>query len=351
MLDPAASFKTHIAQEQLKIAEIYDVTLINGDVYNYTSHSADIEWNGTYTAIPMSRSPITYLMNSSADDVTISLGNISGDLFSLLMSNAIDAATVAIKRIRWDDTYAANKELLLFQGVADLEFNRKDLILHCRSILDSLNVQVPKNLYQEECNNRLFDTVCTLTRSDYALVGTVTDDGGDGLILTDSTRGKSLKAAFDGADSDNPIELGDAISGGIGGGNAVCVAIVYSTSATGYIWYVNLIGVDFADDEVITGGGNTITINGTPAEDTTFYALGEVEFTDGNNNGYRKMILSNSGNNSVMAVAFPNEILAGDGYKIYPGCDKRAVTCQDKFSNEANYKGDLYLPKVEETIM
>lgn len=352
MLDPNSNYVQHINQEQVKIAEIYDVTLANGDIFKYTSHSKDIEWNGTYVSIPITRSEIAYKLNSSADDVTISIGNITGGLFNLLMSNAIDAANIVIKRVIWSEPYAADMELLLFQGTADLEFDRQILVLHCRSILDSLNIKVPKNLYQEECNNRLFDALCTLTQSDFVLAGTVTDDGGDGLTLIDDTRGEALKASFDNGDETNPIELGDAINGNIGGGNAICLAISYVTDSTGFIWYVLTIGIDFIDGEVVTGGGNTITIDGTPAEDTMFWALGEVEFTDGNNDGYRRMILSSSDGTEVMAVAFPNEILSGDNYNIYPGCDKRAKqTCREKFSNEENYKGDLYLPKIEETIM
>lgn len=351
MLSPHADFQSHIALDKLKIAEIYDVTLVNGDVYYYTSHSKNITWSETYVSLPIRRSPIEYKMNLSADDVTISLANISGDLFDLLMNNAVDAAVVVIKRIIWDETYDSDMELILFQGIADLEFDRRILTLHCRSSLDGLNVQVPKNLYQEECNNRLFDTLCILTQSDYALAGSATSDGGDGITLIDSTRGSLMKVAFDGGDSSNPVEIGDALVGGDGGGTAVCTAIVYSTSATGTLWYANLVAPDFVDDEVITGGGNTVTVNGTPAEDTEFYALGEVEMTSDLNDGYRRMILSHSGNNTVLAVAFPNEILSGDAYNIYPGCDKRATTCRDKFDNENNFHGYLYGPKIEETIM
>jgi len=348
-----ANFAAAIAEDLVKVAELYEITLANGVTYYYTSHSADISWSNEYTAIPVTRSQISYKMNLESDDVTVTLGNISGLLYSILQNNSVDGANIVIKRVLWDETYAADMEMTIFQGRADIEFNRRDLILHCHSALDGLGIQVPKIIYQEGCNNNLFDTLCTLTRADYAYSGSATADGGDKFTLTDSIRGTTYKLAFDAGDEDNPIEIADTVTGQVGGGTGKVVGISYVESDSGYMWFVEQNGLPFADGEQLQNvGGDSVDCDGTAAADVTFYALGEVEMTSGNNDGFRRMILSQSGGDVAMITAFPNEIENGDTYDVYPGCDGRATeSCLNKFNNVSNFNGYLYIPKIESTIM
>ncbi len=85
------------------------------------------------------------------------------------------------------------------------------------------------------------------------------------LMCTEKV-GKIYKVAFDAGDSSNPVEKGDALTGDdTTPGAAICCKIVYSAAATGTIWYSECTH-QFVDDEVITGGGNTVTVNGTPEE-------------------------------------------------------------------------------------
>jgi SPP1 family predicted phage head-tail adaptor len=76
--------------------------------------------------------------------------------------------------------------------------------------------------------------------------------------------GPVWKVAFDGADSSNPIEKGDALTGNdTTPGDALCSKIRYDSAAAGTIWYTEMTH-QFVNNEVITGGGNTVTVNGTP---------------------------------------------------------------------------------------
>jgi len=294
------------------------------------------------------RGPIQFNTNLQADTVQVFLANISGDLYNLVQKNVLDAVGITIKRICWDDTYAADKELTLFVGTGDAEFNRQILTLDCRSILDSLNIQVPRRLYQEPCNYGLFDDNCGLTRASYAYSGTAT--GGTTTTLIDTTRGTVYKLEFD--DATGTIAIGETITGGTNGYTAVVVQIVYDTTTTGRVWYVELSNANnFEDDEVVANGADNVTVNGTPAADATFYAQGELEVTGGNNNGCRRPIMKDSASTTTVMWPFPNVMGAGDTYNIYPGCDKKGVTCEQKFGNEAKFSGFLYVPKVEEVIM
>lgn len=348
-----ASVSTAIAAGTVKVCEIYILELASGTTYRYTSHSKDIVWDAgsnTYTSTVIVREPVQYTTNFESDSVRVLLGNISGDLYALVQANVLEAVKITIKRILWDDSYAADKEVVVFKGWADVEFNRQVLILTCRPLLDLMNVKVPKHTWQEGCNHRLFDISCTLIRTNYAYAGTAT--GGTTLTLVDTTRGIVYKIAFDNGDEDNPTEVGQTVTGGTGAGTAVILYIVYLTATTGYVWYVEQSGVQFVDDEVLTDGDtDTIIVNGTPAEDTSFYEMGEIEITGGDNDGQRRPILSNSSNTITVLWPFPSAIVNSDTYNIYPGCDKRAITCKEKFDNNVHFRGFLYIPKIEETIM
>jgi len=219
-----ATFSTAIAEGSLKVAELFILELADGSVYRYTSHSKNITWDAgsnTYTAIVISRGPIQFTNSFESDSVEVRIGNISGDLYAEVQANVLDACKITIKRILWDDTYAVDKEIIVFIGFADIEFDRSVLILQCRPLEDSLNVKLPRHTYQEPCNNSLFDTTCSLIRTTHKYEGTAT--GGTSITLIDTDRGSVYKVAFDGGDSSNAIEIGDTITGGVGAGTGVVV--------------------------------------------------------------------------------------------------------------------------------
>ena len=84
--------------------------------------------------------------------------------------------------------------------------------------------------------------------------------------------------AFDGGDENNPIEIGDTVTGQTGSGTGVVVNIIYLTAATGYLWYVQQTGTQFVDDEELqNAGADAVDCNGAPAEDIEFYKNGEID--------------------------------------------------------------------------
>jgi hypothetical protein len=215
MLEPNANFIAAIEESELRIAEIYDFTLISGQVFRYTSHAQNLIWNAgddTYVAIPLTRSMLHQNINLEVDEVEISLSNISNDFTDALQNNVLNNIAVTIKRIIWDETYASDMEITKFIGVGDVSFNRRDLTIQCKSILDSLNIQVPRDEWQEPCNKLLFDVDCSLVEDTYKYTGVVAT--GDNISFTDVIRGPVYKLAFDNGDINNPIGIGDAITGG-----------------------------------------------------------------------------------------------------------------------------------------
>jgi hypothetical protein len=254
MREIAASFIAALADAKLKLAEIYDLTLADGTIYRLTTHSKDIIWNAagdTYTHYPMAREPANFTTNFESGGLIVALANITGALADDVQKNILEAAVLKLRRIPWNETYAADMEMLIYQGLVDVEFDRQVLMLEVRSKTNLLGRKLPGQTYQEPCNHRLFDDNCGLTKANYEYSGIAT--GGSRTTLIDTTRGTIYKVAFDGGDSSLPFSAGDTITGGVGGGTAVVLHIVYLTATTGFLWYVEQSGAQFVDDEELTG--------------------------------------------------------------------------------------------------
>lgn len=254
MRSMSAAFQAAIALKTLKITELYILELADGAIYRYTTHNQAITWDAagnTYSPVVMTRETVSYSTNFEVGEVGLVLTNISTDISADVHSGILEGAKLTIKRIRWDASYAADEEFIVFVGFLDVDFNRKILNLSVRSKFANLNVQIPKFVYEESCNWNLFDSMCGLTRANYSYSGTATD--GTRTTITDTNRASVYKVAFDGGDSSNPILIGDTITGGDNGYTAVVVQILYLTATTGYIWYVELSNVaNFNDDETLT---------------------------------------------------------------------------------------------------
>lgn len=352
MRSVSAEFEAAIAEGCVKICEIYDFVLTDGTTYRRTDFDIAITWNAagdTYTPINGARGPIRYNSDGQADECEVNLAKISGDLADKVANNGLDGAVLTIKRIRWDAAYAADEEIQLFVGTPDIGYNCNEMTLNFRSIFSSLNINVPAHTYQEPCNYAVFDDNCGLTQSDYEYAGTAT--GGSQTTLIDTTAGTLYKVDFDAGDETLPIERGDAITGQDGAGTAVVVQIVYLTATTGTLWYLEQSGVQFVDDEEIqNAGADSITVNGTPAEDTGFYLNGEIAILTGDNAGQRRPIQLRSGSTVTPKWPFVSAIAAADTYKIYPGCNGTTDTCHLRFHNEDEWNGYPWVPRIEETI-
>ena len=349
MRSVSAAFEYALASDTLQLAELYVMELSDGTIYRYTTHQTDLVWDlagNTYSAaMPMERSEMSTKHSGEFDDIQIALGNIDGPFYNKVRRGILDNVKVTIKRIRWDTSYAADEEITVFEGFADVTYNRRVLNLTCRPILSSLNVLVPAHQYQDACNYALFDEGCTLLRANYAYAGTAT--GGSYSTLEDSTRGAVYKVNFDAVSG--VVARGETITG-TGAGTGVVVQIVYLTASTGTVWYVRQTGTQFVDNEVVSHGAHNVTLSGTPAVDATFYQLGELEITSGDNNGQRRQVYADASGALTLAWGFAMQILPGVTYNLYPGCDRTATTCRDKFNNKDNWRGFSYIPTTDEVI-
>ena len=108
----------------------------------------------------------------------------------------------------------------------------------------------------------------------------------------------------------------------------------------------------FAVAASVTGNVNDQTINLTANNPDDYFALGEIQFTSGANNGLRNMIRSwtKAGGVAELLTPMPFAVANGDTANLYPGCNKTVSDCRDKFNNLANIGSEPFIPAAETAI-
>lgn len=179
-----------IKEEKVTICDLYDIILVNGTTYYFTSHTEDIDWgipSKRYVALPIMRTPVNTSMNLVADNVTLELQNISGELRDAAQNNMLDSVRVIIRHAIWNANSASGLELLIFIGTGRISFNRNILSIEFTSILDSLNIEVPQNVIQQPCNHSLFSPSCSLSRLFQRISSVTTSTATNGYTVYDNT--------------------------------------------------------------------------------------------------------------------------------------------------------------------
>ncbi len=86
------------------------------------------------------------------------------------------------------------------------------------------------------------------------------------------------------------------------------------------------------------------------SEAAGWFTGGEVIWTSGNNSGRRMEVKEFASTQVVLALPMGKSIQVGDGFDIIAGCDKTRETCQSKFSNIINFRGEPDVPGVDKLL-
>ena len=106
-----------------------------------------------------------------------------------------------------------------------------------------------------------------------------------------------------------------------------------------------------ASGAVYSASGTSITITGPAASAAAgYWDQGGIVFTSGADSGEARTIKSWTGGILTLLSPFPLSPSAGDTFMVYAGCDKKLVTCQMKFSNLSNFKGQPFIPVPETAV-
>lgn len=81
-----------------------------------------------------------------------------------------------------------------------------------------------------------------------------------------------------------------------------------------------------------------------------WFTQGVIQLVSGLNAGVKRTIRLHNSSGLLLTLPFDNDVIVGDQFKIYPGCDKRMDTCQNRFDNISNFKGTPYVPIPETSV-
>ncbi len=165
-----------LSGEQLQIAQIYQITFSNSTVMYFTSYGGTLrelpEVGGNfYTYISIKRSKIKKYTDMQVDVVDVTFPVHAFLINGKTIVEAIEAgwfenAAIIISQV---DPKSVGNSREVFRGNISkgVEFDRGLVKIAVTSLLDVLKTEVPRLIYQEQCNHKLFDARCSLTKADY----------------------------------------------------------------------------------------------------------------------------------------------------------------------------------------
>lgn len=125
-----------------------------------------------------------------------------------------------------------------------------------------------------------------------------------------------------------------------------CVHTLYDTGC-------GLARASFKVSQTVTAGSTASAILATGLTQATgYFDLGVIQFTSGALASLPpktvKTYTNAAGVKTVnVASAYPVAPANGDGFDIYPGCDKLQATCSGKFNNINRFRGYPFVPTAE----
>lgn len=286
---------------QYVIAELYDITLVSGQVYHFTSFqiplSAAIYPSGTansyLTGLTITRDTLTQKAGVEAGSMKLTIAPqpdspnapilIAGyPLLQACRMGLMDAALMQMS-ILYMAPPNANGVLDTSPGgvgyflgsVLDINVTRFTAELGVSDHLAYMGTQqMPRNVWRTGCGHQVYDAGCALLKASFTVTGAV------------------------------------------------------SSATDGSHFNTNLTQLDH------------------------YFELGVLTFTSGANNGLSATVSSflHGSGAVVTRYPFPNVPTGGDTFSVYPGCDLTQATCTNKFANLAHFSGTPYIP-VPETLL
>lgn len=349
----SAALKAHLAGETTTIAYCWHCLLKSGAVFGFTSHDADIVYNG-----------VTYLANSgfAASDVetTAALNVDNMEAQGMLSSPAITEEDLIAGK--WDDAqvqlFAVNYADLTMGSMTMRSGNlgqvkamRSQFIAELRGMTQPLQQNILE-YYTPSCRAKLGDARCKLNLAPYTFSGSVT-----GLVsqkawydtsLTQTT--STVQKAITGITQANPAVVW-AIGHGFTSGQQIAFSgVAGMTQINGKTAIATFIDADHfsinIDTSVAGGMYSAYTSGGTATlmPQSEYFQNGLVTWTSGLNAGLSTEVkLYNIGYVELFQPT-AYAIALSDAYTIVAGCDKQLQTCISRFNNVVNNRSEPHIP-------
>ncbi len=94
----------------------------------------------------------------------------------------------------------------------------------------------------------------------------------------------------------------------------------------------------------------TIECRDLEIHDNFYHMGGSIRFTTGQNIDLSSSVRECKNTKVVFLNDFPHEVMIGDKFALYGGCDKKFETCCNTYNNAINFRGEPHLPGMDEIL-
>lgn len=163
---------------QYIMADVYEFALTDGTFLRYSGAQIALSSGGHDFVLgpKFERSKVKTVIGTEVDELEVTIYPEPTDLvgsFSFLeaaWNGIFDGASLRMERAfmpSWGDTSPGT--VVLFTGrVADIDCGRTAITMKCRSLLELLNIEMPRRLFQASCGHVFGDAMCQFDRSSLA---------------------------------------------------------------------------------------------------------------------------------------------------------------------------------------
>ncbi|MDA3528927.1 DUF2163 domain-containing protein, partial [Acinetobacter baumannii] len=81
-----------------------------------------------------------------------------------------------------------------------------------------------------------------------------------------------------------------------------------------------------------------------------WFTQGVIEFLEGGNKGLKRTIRLHELDVLLLTLPLLENPEVGQRIKVYPGCDRRLETCQNRFNNFSRFRGAPFIPIPETSV-
>lgn len=185
---------------QFVMADLYTFSLTNGITLRYTTADKDLSIEGNLfdsTGLFINRNTLKVNLGIEVDtlDLTVAFDEriiCNGMTFPQLISKGIfDRALVRLERAflqNWN-SQVVDRVTQYLGWVADTEGSRNQISIKVKSILELLNIKMPRNIMQASCSNTLYDDCCGLKKDSWSISG-MTQNGSTASLINVGGVGK-----------------------------------------------------------------------------------------------------------------------------------------------------------------
>jgi len=154
-------------------AELYHLWRDGGQHWRYTSGDVDIVYNGnTYVMASVKRGPVSHSAQLEVTTLEVISAAITDPTADFLARNPVEPLWIEVLKIHRSDP---NDSIVIFIGqIKSVVFKGLEAVARCVGFENFLTQPVPLDRYQPSCNNRLFNTKCTLLAASYKVDTTIT---------------------------------------------------------------------------------------------------------------------------------------------------------------------------------